>query len=89
MDHANTEKTILSEQSQNPSQAGSASTSISKDVGANLSQETSSSGGGLDARLDKADMANASDLGKSTTQDYGMKVGSEDDAHEKAAGKQP
>lgn len=95
MDHANTASTVLNEQSQNPSQAGSASTSMSKDVGKNMGQETSSAGGGLDARMDQADMARTGDFGAAKGEERGvaMKVGREGggnvDAHEAAAGKQP
>jgi len=89
MDHANTASTVLPEQAQNPSQAGSASTSISKDVGRNMGQETSSSGGGLDARMEQADMVRAGEFG--AVKGEAMKVGREGDgdAHEAAAGKQP
>ncbi|KAK5944675.1 hypothetical protein PMZ80_001875 [Knufia obscura] len=89
MDHANTQSTVLNEQSQNPSQSGSASTSISKDVGKNLSAETSSSGGGLDERMDAGDASKTSTFGSTKAGDHGAVVGAEGDAHEGAAAKQP
>lgn len=89
MDHANTEKTVLSEQSQNPSQSGSASTSISKDIGANMSQEISTSGSGLDERMDQVDATKAGGFGEAKAQELGSVVGAEGDAHEEAAAKQP
>lgn len=93
MDHANTASTVLNEQSQNPAQAGKASTSVSKDVGQNMGQETSGAdaGGGLDARLDQADMARPGEFAGAKAEDNSVKVGTEGgvDAHEAAAGKQP
>lgn len=89
METTNTETTQLAEQSQNPSQAGKDSTTISKDIGKNMSEETSTSGGGLDARLDEADIAKGSDLGASKSADNELKIGAEGDAHDLAASKQP
>lgn len=89
METTNTEKTTLAEQSQNPSQAGKNSTSISKDVGKNMSGETATSGGGLDERLDQADIANSKDLGANKSAENELKIGAEGDAHELAASKQP
>ena len=89
METTNTERTALAEQSQNPSQAGKDSASVSKDIGRNMSGETSTSGGGLDARLDQADIANDKDLGASKSADNELKIGAEGDAHDLAASKQP
>ena len=89
METTNTETTQLAEQSQNPSQAGKASTSISRDVGKNMSQETGTHGGGLDARLDQADITNSRDLGENKKADNSLKIGAEGDAHDLAASKQP
>lgn len=89
METTNTETTQLAEQSQNPSQAGKSSASISKDIGQNMSEETGTSGGGLDTRLDQADIANSKDLGTSKSADNDSKIGAEGDAHDSAASKQP
>lgn len=76
MDHVPTDKTTLAEQSQNPGQAGAASTSVSKDIG------DAPTGGELKGRLDTID-ASTSEGGGAT------KVGGEGDQHEKAAERQP
>lgn len=47
-----------------------------------MSEETSKSGGGLAARLDKMD-------GSNTTEGMDHQVGREEDAHNAAASKQP
>lgn len=65
----------LSEQSQNPSQAGTASTSISKDVG------DAPEGKDLKDRMEKIDSAGGTG--------EAVKVGSGEDEHEKAAQRQP
>ena len=89
MDNTDTQRTVLAEQSQTPSQSGKNSSTISKDIGKNLSEETNSSGGGLDARLDRADIANAASLGDASKKDNSIIVGAEADAHNQAASKQP
>lgn len=89
MEVTNTETTQLAEQSQNPSQAGQNSASMSKDVGRNLSEETGSSGGGLDERLDQVDSASSKISGASKAEENSLKIGAEGDGHDLAASKQP
>lgn len=75
-------QTTLAEQSQNPGQAGKASSSISKDYGANAE-------GNLDQRLDQAEFASTREIGKTSSEEHGMVVGADQDVSELAAGKQP
>lgn len=75
MDNTPTDRTTLAEQSQNPNQAGAASTSISKDVG------DAPSGEDLKKRMDAIDAEG--DGGGAA------KVGEKGDAHGKAAERQP
>ena len=79
METTDTETTQLAEQSQNPSQAGQDSASISKDVGRNFSEETGSSGGGLDKRLDQANSASSKVSGASKAEENALKIGAEGD----------
>lgn len=83
-DTADISTTALAEQSQNPGQAGKASTSISKDYGGN-----DASGEDLDRRLDQADFGSTREIGKTSTEERGMVVGADQDIHNMAAAKQP
>lgn len=93
MDHTNVETTHIAEQAQNPNQAGSASASISKDVGRNMSQDTDLSGGGLAERMHQVNASRPKAFGKEKSGEFAgaMRIGIEEgqDAHEEAAGKQP
>lgn len=77
--------TILAEQKQNFGNTGA-----ERDVGRNLAQETSTTSGGLDKRLDEADVAKPSDFASTKVHEHSQVVGNEDrDAHQVAAAKQP
>lgn len=83
----NTEKTILNEQKS----THGANVGADSDVGRNMTEDTSTQGGGLAGRLEEVDQAQKNVAGAEKADAFAPKIGTEDesDLHSAAASKQP